>query len=102
MVAKAHACTSHPPPHPTPPHPTPPHPTPPHPQELILDEMVAKAHACMSRDCRKSLLYKDVGAGAGGGEGVGPAALALLSAGGRLHAGLCRGFGAAGPELPRR
>lgn len=31
-------------------------------QELVLEEMVAKAHASMSRDCRKSLLYKDVGA----------------------------------------
>lgn len=31
-------------------------------QELVLEEMVAKAHASMSRDGRKSLLYKDIGA----------------------------------------
>ncbi|KAI8468770.1 MAG: hypothetical protein J3K34DRAFT_426188 [Monoraphidium minutum] len=28
--------------------------------ELVLEEMVAKAHASMSRDGRKSLLYKDI------------------------------------------
>ncbi|GBF87640.1 hypothetical protein Rsub_00351 [Raphidocelis subcapitata] len=28
--------------------------------ELILDEMVARAHASMSRDARKALLYKDI------------------------------------------
>lgn len=30
------------------------------PQELILEDMVAKAHASMSRDGRKALLYKDI------------------------------------------
>lgn len=28
--------------------------------ELIMEEMVAKAHASMSRDARKALLYKDI------------------------------------------